>query len=102
MGAILTVLGTLVCAEPQLRGRGTPRPPGSNSRLGDFARGGFQRCATYLIKGQVGLLAWQTVAEGLLRRIAHVKSSRRLWALVARQFVRNKPSLVLYYRTAPF
>jgi hypothetical protein len=96
-GAILTGFGTLVCAEPQLkRSWHTSFPFGSNSRLGvgktleTFAPRRLHRCATYLIKGQVGRLAWQRQGlKVLLRQIAPCLSSRRLWALW-RQFVRKR------------
>ena len=106
--AILTGLGSLVSAEPQLRSRGTPRPREAVADwgvgwlpVGDFARGGVQRCATYLIKGHVGQLAWQTVAEGLLRRIAHVLSSRRLWGPVAPIRKENEVTITLVFIVPP-
>jgi hypothetical protein len=80
----LNGLGTLVCAEPQLKSRGIHLPLGNSRRLGvGCPAEGLRRCATHLIKGQGGAACVaEAVAEGFAP--AHCPpclSWRRLWAL---------------------
>ena len=62
----LNGLGTLVCAEPQLKSRGIHLPLRNSGRLGvGCPAEGLRRCATHLIKGQGGAACVaEAVAEG--------------------------------------